>query len=98
MGQKSGPTLVAIHFSFNPRSGICICLTDDCVATFHTSLLVLAEGKTSLWMYFPHTAALCTLIGTSLSDPQNIHCKKGLAIPPLPPSRDVTDQTLHGQE
>ena len=26
---------------------------------------VLAEGKTSLWMYFPHTAALCTLIGTA---------------------------------
>lgn len=24
--------------------------------------IVLAEGKTSLWMYFPHTAALCTLI------------------------------------
>ena len=26
----------------------------------------LAEGKTSLWMYFPHTAAMCTLIALAV--------------------------------
>ena len=28
--------------------------------------IVLAEGKTSLWMYFPHTAAMCTLIALAV--------------------------------
>ena len=26
----------------------------------------MAEGKTSLWMYFPHTAAMCTLIALAV--------------------------------
>ena len=28
--------------------------------------IVLAEGKTSVWMYFPHTAAMCTLIALAV--------------------------------
>jgi len=28
--------------------------------------IVLAEGKTTLWMYFPHTAAMCTLIALAV--------------------------------
>ena len=28
--------------------------------------ILLAEGKTSLWLYFPHTAAMCTLIALAV--------------------------------